>query len=567
MKEIKKKIGDMLVEMGQITQAQLNEALRRQKVSGKRLGEILIEDGLITEDDILSLLEIQLGIKRIYLEEVNAEEKAYSSIPENLARKYTLIPIDIVDEKIHVVMSDPLNIFAIDDVRIASGYEVEPFISSKEEIEKAIAKYYAGQGVQKAAEELQQEHLSKDKKENEKEKEKESKEFDEIKNAPVVKLVDTIIANAARARASDIHIEPFESHLKVRYRIDGELQEVLKAPKETAPAMITRIKILANLNIAEKRIPQDGRILTVVDGNSIDLRVSVLPTIHGEKIVIRILKRDSFLLGKEQLGLDDDDMEKLNRIIKSPHGIILVTGPTGSGKSTTLYTILSDLNSPDKNIVTVEDPVEYMLEGINQVNVNVKAGLTFAAGLRSILRQDPDIIMIGEIRDSETAEIAVRAAITGHLVLSTIHTNDAPSTVTRLVDMGIEPYLVSTSLSGVVAQRLVRKICPYCKMEYEASEHEKHILGFEKGAKLKLYKGQGCVNCNNSGYRGRMGVFEIMEIDREIREKIINSKDVDQIGEAARLNGMKTLQDYCRNLVIRGETTVDELVKTAFLKD
>lgn len=567
MKEMKKRIGDMLVEMGQITQSQLNEALRRQKISGKRLGEILIDDGLINEDDMISLLEIQLDIKRIYLEEVNAEEKAYSLIPESLARKYSLIPIDIVDNKILVVMNDPLNIFAIDDVKIASGYEVEPSISSKEEIDKAIAKYYAGQGVQKAAEELQQEHLSKDKKENEKEKEKEMKALDEIKNAPVVKLVDTIIANAVRARASDIHIEPFETHLRVRYRVDGELQEVLKAPKETAPALITRIKILANLNIAEKRIPQDGRILTAVDENSIDLRVSVLPTIHGEKTVIRILKRDSFLVGKEQLGLEKDDMEKLDRIIKSPHGIILVTGPTGSGKSTTLYTILSDLNSPDKNIVTVEDPVEYMLEGINQVNVNVKAGLTFAAGLRSILRQDPDIIMIGEIRDGETAEIAVRAAITGHLVLSTIHTNDAPSTVTRLVDMGIEPYLVSTSLSGVVAQRLVRKICPYCKIEYEASEHEKHILGIEKGANLKLFKGQGCVNCNNSGYRGRMGVFEIMEIDRDIREKIINSNDVDQINEAAKINGMKTLQDYCRNLVNRGDTTIDELIKIAFLKD
>lgn len=565
MNNFKKRIGDMLVEVGQITQYQLDEALRKQKVNGKRLGEILIEDNLITEDDMLSLLEVQLGIKRVFMESVNAEEKAYTAIPESLAKKYTLIPIDIVDDKIVVVMQDPLNLFAIDDVRIASGYEVETLISSKEEIEKAIAKYYAGQGVQKAAEELKQETITKDKKEGK--NEKNSQEMDEIKNAPVVKLVDTIIANATRARASDIHIEPFEKYLKVRYRIDGELQEVLKTPKETSSALITRIKILANLNIAEKRVPQDGRILTAVDGNAIDLRVSILPTIHGEKVVIRILKRDNFLMGKEQLGLIDTEMNKLNNIIQSPHGIILVTGPTGSGKSTTLYTILSDLNKDNKNIITVEDPVEYVLEGINQVNVNTKAGLTFASGLRSILRQDPDIIMIGEIRDGETAEIAVRAAITGHLVLSTIHTNDAPSTVTRLVDMGIEPYLVATSVSGIIAQRLVRKICPYCKTAYDASEHEKEILGVGKDATLKLYKGVGCINCNDTGYRGRMGVYELMEIDRDVREYIMRNKSADEINELCIKKGMYTLSNYCSGLVLKGETTIEELIKISFLKE
>lgn len=381
-----------------------------------------------------------------------------------------------------------------------------------------------------------------------------------------MRLVDSIIENAVKARASDIHIEPFENYIKIRYRIDGVLKEVLRPPKETHGALVTRIKILSNLNIAEKRLPQDGRIVTKVDDKDIDLRVSVLPTVFGEKVVIRILNKSGFMLSKKDIGIEGSDSDKLDNMMSSPYGIILVTGPTGSGKSTTLYSILNTLNNMDRNIVTVEDPVEYLIDGVNQVNVNVKAGLTFASGLRSILRQDPDIIMVGEIRDNETAEIAIRAAITGHLVLSTIHTNDAPSAVIRLVDMGIEPYLVSTSISGVISQRLVRKICPYCSKRYEASDYEKSILGVNKEDSLFLKKGEGCLHCGNTGYIGRRGVFEIMEINRDVREQILKNRNTDELRDLCIRNGMKTLKTECVDLVKRGITTIDEMVKITYLK-
>lgn len=557
---VKKRLGDMLLASGKITKTQLDEVLKKQKVTGKRIGEILTEEGLVQEEDILDVLEIQLGIQRAYIEMLNVDIEAVKSIPEGLANKYTLIPIAFSDDKIVVVMSDPLNIFAIDDVKIASGYDVKPMIATKNEIKAAIDRYYSGQYAQRAAEELTRENIAKNYGED-------SKGEEDIKNAPAVKFVDSIIKNAIKARASDIHIEPFEKYIKIRYRIDGELNEILRSPKETLAALVTRIKILSNMNIAEKRIPQDGRILTKIDDVDVDLRVSVLPTVHGEKVVIRILSKNNFIVNKQDLGMFDDDLEKLDRIIKSPYGIILVTGPTGSGKSTTLYTVLKELNTPDKNIVTVEDPVEYMMEGISQVNVNVKAGLTFASGLRSILRQDPDIIMIGEIRDNETAEIAIRAAITGHLVLSTIHTNDAPSAVIRLVDMDIEPYLVATSISGVVSQRLVKRICPNCSEEYLASEYEKRILGIDKSDELKLHRGKGCPYCNNSGYIGRIGVYEVMEIGRKHREYIMAGKSTDELRDLSIGEGMKTLNTSCKRLVLNGTTTVDELVKIAYLKD
>ncbi len=558
----RKRLGDMLVELGTITQKQLDDVLKKQRVTGKRLGELLIEDGLITENEMLSLLEVQLGIPRVYLDMIAVDEQAVKTIPQSLALRYNLIPISFDEDKINVVMADPLNIFALDDVKIASGYEVEPMLSTELEIKKAIDRYYSTQIVKKAADELSKEQSVKTEEQN-----KTNDEFDDIRNAPVVKLIDTIIDNAVKARTSDIHIEPFENFVKIRYRIDGELQEVLRTPKDTMGALVTRIKILANLNIAEKRVPQDGRIITQADGKTVDLRISSLPTVHGEKIVIRILKRDSFLVPKEELGLIGEDAEKLEEIIKSPHGIILVTGPTGSGKSTTLYTILNALNKPSRNIITVEDPVEYSMEGINQVNVNTKAGLTFAAGLRSILRQDPDIIMIGEIRDNETAEIAIRAAITGHLVLSTIHTNDASSTVYRLIDMGIEPYLVATSLNGIITQRLVRKICPKCMEEYEATSYEKHMLEIPAEESFKLRRGKGCTHCNDTGYKGRIAAFEIINMDREIREAVMNGVNLDEFRDLCMARGMKTLRESCRKLVLEGITTADELVKIAYLKE
>lgn len=564
--KVKKRLGDLLVESGRVTKEQLENVLRKQKSTGKRLGELLVGDGIVTEDDILSVLEVQLGIPRAYLDFIDVSKEAIKLIPESLASKHNLIPIYIKNNKLNVVMSDPLNLFALDDIKIASGYEAEILLSTASEIRQAISKYYSSQFVEKAAAELSKEQISK-KLSSDVKAQEDGANFDDVKNAPVVKLIDSIIDNAVKARASDIHIEPFENYVRIRYRIDGELQDVLKSPKETLGALITRIKILSNLNIAEKRIPQDGRIVTTVDNISIDLRVSVLPTVYGEKVVIRVLNKSNFLKGKTELGLYPDDLEKLDRIISKPYGIILVTGPTGSGKSTTLYTVLQEINKEKQNIVTIEDPVEFQMEGINQVNVNVKAGLTFASGLRAILRQDPDIIMIGEIRDSETAEIAIRSAITGHVVLSTIHTNDAPSSIVRLEDMGIEPYLISTSLSGVIAQRLVRKICPNCKEELRANDAEKKILGRSKDEIVKVYRGKGCPKCSYSGYKGRIAVYEIMEVTKEHREMIMNNASGDDLRELSVRKGMKTLRMSSVQMVLDGVTTIEELMRVAYLKD
>jgi len=556
----KKRLGDLLVEAGKITEQQLKTELDRQRQTGIKLGELLVKDKILSEEDIIDVLEFQLGIKRVYLDMLKLDRKAVRAIPEGLAKKYSLIAIGYEGNKIKVAMSDPLNLFAVDDVSIATGREVILFIDTKTNIDKVIDRYYSTEYVEKAAEELSKSTYKEEVREG-------LGDTDDVKNAPIVKLIDSIINNAVKAKASDIHIEPFENYIKIRFRVDGSLQEVLKAPKETLGSLIARIKILASLDIAEKRIPQDGRIITRIDNEPIDLRVSSLPTVFGEKIVIRILKRSNFLLGKKQLGMSKDDMEIMERIIKSPYGIILVTGPTGSGKSTTLYSILNELNGVKSNIITVEDPVEYMMEGINQVNVNTKAGLTFATGLRAILRQDPDIIMIGEIRDDETSEIAVRAAITGHLVLSTIHTNDAASAIVRLEDMGIESYLVAASLTGIIAQRLVKKICPKCKEAYEANDAEKNLLGEDPEKPLKIYRGVGCNYCNNTGYYGRTGIYEVMEITREHRAIIQGSNDLDEIRKISIENGAKTLKMSCVDLVLRGETTIEELTTVAFLKD
>lgn len=557
----RKKLGDALYEAGKITKQQLDTVIKEQKKTGKRIGEILTDLGFVTEEEVLEALEKQLDIPRVSIEGLAVNMDAVKSISENIANKYTLFPIGYSGEKILVAMTDPLNFFALDDVRMSSGKEVEPLLGSKEDIKKAIGKYYSTQLVKKAADELSREQEASGDNDDDQE------EDAEVKSAPAVKLVESIIINAIKSKASDIHIEPFEKYVKIRYRIDGELQEVLRPGKDTQGALITRIKILSNMNIAERRIPQDGRILMRLEDKDVDLRVSVLPTVFGEKVVIRVLSREGNLIGKDKLGFPPDELEKLENITSSPYGIFLVTGPTGSGKSTTLYTFLSDVNKPDVNIITVEDPVEFLLEGINQVNVNPKAGLTFAAGLRSILRQDPDIIMIGEIRDGETAEIAVRAAITGHLVMSTIHTNDAPSAIVRLVDMGIEPYLVASSLCGVMSQRLVRKICTHCKKAYLADPFEKKMLGLEDQENVTIFKGEGCTFCNGSGYSGRTGVYEVMEITREIREMIISGKSTDEIRDVSIANGMKTLKMASTELVLRGITTIEEMIKIAFLKE
>ncbi|NME83053.1 GspE/PulE family protein [Clostridium sp. SM-530-WT-3G] len=550
----KRRLGNILVNAGKITSFQLQEALKIQKSLGKKLGEILVDSNIITEDDIIEAIEQQTGIKKVDLNLIQFNRKAISLIPENLCKKYTLIPFGFENNKIKVALADPLNIFAIDDVAISTGFEIESFISRKEDIKKYIGIYYSSQHVDNAVIQLSKESTKTLK------SSKEAFELtSDVNSAPVVKMVDYLFKNSVELKASDIHIEPFENEIIIRYRIDGKLRTVNKLGIESLGALVTRIKIMAGLNIAEKRIPQDGKIMIKVNDKEIDLRVSILPVVYGEKIVIRILNKGNGILTKEQLGMKEKDIEKIDKIISNPHGIILVTGPTGSGKSTTLYTLLSELNSDELNIVTVEDPVEYTMDGVNQVNVNEKSGLTFASGLRSILRQDPDIVMIGEIRDEETAEIAIRAAITGHLVLSTLHTNDVPSTIVRLIDMGVKPYLVSTSVVGIVAQRLVRKICSNCKTSYEASEQEKKILGKDLDEKVTLFKGEGCGYCHETGYTGRIGIYEIMEMTREHRKLINEGADSDMLRDISVKNGMVTLEEECRELVLKGITTVEEL--------
>lgn len=557
----KKRLGDILIEAGKINPYQLAQALKVQKSVGKKLGEVLIELNIITEDEILDAIEKQTGIKKIDLNETAFERKVLNMIPQALCEKYILIPFGLEDNKIQVALSDPLNIYAIDDISISTGFDVESFISNKDQIQRFIKVHYSSEEVSRAAAALSRE------KQDSKSQVIKLDSLDDVRNAPVVKMVDFLFKNSVEMRASDIHIEPFENEVRIRYRIDGQLQTVNTLDITTMAALVTRIKILADLNIAEKRIPQDGRIITNVGGHDVDLRVSILPVVNGEKIVIRILNRSHFKVGKEMLKLSEEKLDLLMKMISNPHGIVLVTGPTGSGKSTTLYTLLSELNDSHTNIVTIEDPVEFVLEGVNQVNVNQKSGLTFASGLRSILRQDPDIVMIGEIRDEETAQIAVRAAITGHLVLSTLHTNDAPSTITRLIDMGIEPYLLSNAITGVVAQRLVRKICPQCQISYEATDYEKRILNVPVNESLVLSRGIGCGHCNQTGYSGRMGIYELMEVTREHRSAMIESRDANVLKDIAVRNGMKTLAHECKALVFEGLTTISELLSIIMFEE
>ncbi|MGI6751745.1 MAG: GspE/PulE family protein [Anaerovoracaceae bacterium] len=554
-----KRLGEVLVESEAITEEQLEEGLAVSKQNGSLLGETLIELGYLDEKTLFKNLEYIYHIPYVDLGEIVVDKDAVTLVSESLSKKHSIIPIKKDKNLLTVAMADPLNFYAMDDVRNATGLEVNGVLSPKKDILNAIDRYYGSEIAEKAFEDLKREYS---------EINLESLteiSASEVANAPVVRLVNSILQHAIKSNASDIHIEPTSKNLKVRFRIDGLLQEVMSSSMTAHPAIITRIKIMGGMDIAEKRIPQDGRVETQIDGNSVDLRISLLPTVYGEKVVIRILGGSAGALSREMLGLSESNEALFDKISQSPNGIILLSGPTGSGKTTTLYTLLGEINKPDVNIITVEDPVEYKLDGINQVQVNVKAGLTFASGLRSILRQDPDVIMIGEIRDSETAQIAIRASITGHLVLSTIHTNDAASSVVRLVDMGIEPYLVSSSLIGVVAQRLVRKICPRCKTSYRPSHGDMLLLKMKEP--MPLYKGEGCPTCNFTGYKGRMGIHEILVVTREIRDLVNRRATTDQIAQTAIRQGTVTLRESCMNLVIQGITTTEELLKVTYSVD
>ncbi|WP_313232371.1 GspE/PulE family protein [Tissierella praeacuta] len=557
MEKKRLKLGELLLYAGKINEEQLKDALNIQKKSGKKLGEVFVSENFVKEEDIIEVLEFQLGIPYVDLDKYEINLNVATIIPESIARRYELIAIDKREKLLLVAMVDPLNIFALDDIKLFVKCEIQPVISVRDKIIRNIDKFYSKETTKKVLEEFEDSFLPTNNEEMEED------ELLEVTTAPVVKLLNSIIEQAVRERASDIHIEPYSEDIRVRFRIDGDLRQIMILSKSTLSPITTRIKIIGKMNIAEKRVPQDGRVEIKVNDKEIDMRISTLPTVYGEKTVIRLLDRSSFIFTKEALGFNKKGLETFDKILSQPYGMLLVTGPTGSGKTTTLYTILQELNQIEKNIITIEDPVEYKLNGINQVQVNTKAGLTFASGLRSVLRQDPDIVMVGEIRDGETAEIAVRAAITGHLVLSTLHTNDSPSTVARLIDMGIEPYLVSSAIIGVVSQRLIKLLCPKCKIKYEAGYLEKKILGIDEKEKLTLYKAGGCSSCNN-GYRGRRAVHELMPINENIRQLIDQGTNIDELRKQAIKDGMTTLLQSAATLAIIGDTSYEEVLRVGF---
>lgn len=571
----KRRLGEILVEDNAITQEQLDEAFESQKTThqGKKLGEILVEMEYLTEEQMAETLERQLGYEVVQLSALRIPEEILKLVDEAILRKYMLMPFGISDKNpniLKVAMNDPLNIRAIDDITMITAMQVEIYVATPTEINFAINRYFGNAAAQKAAAEFarEREQQAKAAKAAAAKTEKADEADDEVSQAPIVKLVRQIIEQGVRRRASDIHIEPMETYVRVRYRIDGVLHEIMKHDISIHPALSARVKIISDLDISEKRKPQDGRATAIVDKQEYDIRVSLLPTVYGEKIVMRLTEKKALSREKKMLGFRPDELIKFDKILNHPNGIILVTGPTGSGKSTTLYTALSELNVEGVNIITVEDPVEANIEGVNQVQTNEKAGLTFAAALRSILRQDPDIIMIGEIRDQETAEIAVKASITGHLVVSTLHTNSSASTITRLADMGVENYMIADSVVGVIAQRLVRRVCPECGQYHEATDSEMRFMGFDSSApKIQIKSAahkDDCVTCGGSGYRGRIGVYEIMPVTNSLKRVIAAGENADKIEQTALKEGMKTLRQSAIQDVIDGITTIDEVKRITF---
>ena len=557
-KKQKKSLGESLVDEGIITQDQLKQAQAEEKRVGQRLRKVLVKMGLIDEGDLVSFLSDKLGVPRIELDNYLIDAKIIDLVPEALARKHELIPVFKIGDRLTCAMLDPWNIFALDEIRMKTHLTVEPAVATEGEIKKALNQYYSARGnMEDLIKTLDQKDLG-----LAEGKEIDTKKLKGIVEEPIViRLVNMIVSKAVQERASDIHIEPEENVLKTRYRVDGMLHETPSPPKHLQSAVISRIKIMADLDIAERRKPQDGRFSIKMEGKQIDVRVSCIPTMYGENVVLRLLDTSSTLISLKDMGFSKEVLEKYEKLVTRPHGIILVTGPTGSGKTTTLYASLDKINTVEKNIITIEDPVEYKLEGIRQTQVNPKVDLTFANGLRSILRQDPDIIMVGEMRDFQTAEIAIQAALTGHLVFSTLHTNDAPGAVTRMVDMRIETFLVSSSVIGVLAQRLVRIICPACKEKYQPTKEELKDIGLIGDEKIDFYRGKGCDKCMKTGYKGRIGIFELMMVDDEIKNLIIAKKQSEEIRKSALAKGMISLQDDGIEKIKQGRTTVEEVLR------
>ncbi len=548
-------LGEILIEYGLINSEQLQEALDIQVNTREKLGNILLSLGYVSEPDLMAVLEYQTGIPYVNLARTPIEPEIAQLISQSLAMRHKVIPFGKRNTKLILAMADPKNVLAIDDVRIATGMDITPVLAAESDLMMVIRQYL---GVKESLDKMIEDFGPVV--ENEEEEEEEEKaEISELAEAgPIVQLVNSIIAQAVANRASDVHVEPQEREVVVRYRVDGMLRKAMSSPKKTQASLISCLKIMSNMDIAEKRVPQDGRIAMKVEGREIDLRVNSLPTVHGEKIVIRILDKASSLRPIDSLGMQPRTLRTFRGLIKQPHGMLLITGPTGSGKTTALYSVLRELNCEETNIISVEDPVEYTLPGINQVNVNPKAGLTFASGLRAILRQDPDVVMIGEIRDNETVSIAIGAALTGHLVLSTLHTNSAAATITRLIDMGIEPYMISASITGVMAQHLVRKICPHCKQTYEVSTNLAKQLMLDKHA--TFYRGKGCGRCNNTGYKGRVAIQELLVFTQEVKELILAGASAAEIERAAIKAGMHSLKMDGIAKAKEGLTTLEEIM-------
>ena len=562
------RLGDLLVSSGVIAEEQLGLALEKQKEPefvGKRLGTVLIETGIITENQLIETLQMQLGIDYIDLNNTSIPAEMVSVLPKNIAKKHMVIPIKVVGNELYLAMTDPLNFITIEEVQAATHKKVIPVIASTAAMERAVLSFYSNEGAARAIEEMKKDNIGSASVEQS--TDAVSYLEDEANSAPTIRLVNSIIERAVSEQASDIHIEPRENQVVVRMRIDGVMRTIFDVPKDLQGSVISRMKVMCNMDISQHRIPQDGRCNVRVRQQEIDLRVSTLPTIFGEKIVLRLLKKSEETLTMEGIGLRGHNMEVFNKLIhNNTEGVILIVGPTGSGKSSTMYTMIRDLNSDDVNMITLEDPVEYNVDGVNQVQINEKAGLTFANTLRAVLRQDPDIVGVGEIRDHETADIALRAAMTGHLVLSTIHTNDAKSSIDRLLGIGVEPYLISGAVKGIISQRLVRRICPHCKTEYEPEDSEIELLRLPKNRKYTFFKGAGCPECFYTGSRGRIAVFEILVFTRDIKSAIMKD-DPDLLEKAIADSGFRPIIENCQELVLDGITTTRDVSRAVSRTD
>ncbi len=561
-----KPLGNLLIERKLITPEQWQDCLEEHRHSGKSLGRVLVESGMIAQEALLQVVASQARLQTVDLTKIAIDRNALDKVASSVAQVYNIIPIKLAGNNLTVAISDPFNLQFLDDLRFTLGCNIQPVVAAENQIQEKVNEYYKieKESIPQAVSELVKVNVPVALKGKAQEGKFKAEELQELAaQAPVVKLLNLIILEAIKDKASDIHFEPFGKEFKIRYRIDGQCVEAASPPKELSLALASRIKVMANLDVAESRLPQDGRILTNISGKKVDLRVSALPTVFGESIVMRILDKSVVSLSLDQVGLFDSEKDKLRKLIHRPNGIILVTGPSGSGKTTTLYSCLKEINKIDLKIITAEDPVEYDIAGIIQINTKPKIGLTFAKCLRHILRQDPDIIMVGEIRDKETAEIAIQAALTGHLVFSTLHTNDAPGAITRLLDMGIPPFLITSTLSASLAQRLVRTICPDCKIAYKPEENELSQLGLRQEAvkDRSFYRGKGCAGCKNTGYKGRTGIFELFTVDDNLRSLILEGKSAQgSLREAATRAGMRSLREEGLNKIYQGSTTAEEVI-------